>query len=193
MTNPERKEMINIARKSACNIYELLDGLLEWSRAQSGRMEFIPSIINLHDTSSKVIQVLEQNAKNKKISIVNNLKETSSAYIDEKMFRTVLRNLIANAIKYTAKGGKINITSKKKQNEIEISVSDNGIGMTKEETAKLFRIEIHHTTLGTENESGTGIGLILCKELVEKNNGKIWVESKFGEGSTFKLTMPINA
>ena len=192
MSDPERKEMIHIARKSAGNIYELLDGLLEWSLAKSGRMEFVPAIINLYDTSSQVIQILEQNAKSKNIGINNNLKENSTAYIDEKMYRTVLRNLIANAIKFTSKGGEINITSKKTKGKIEISVSDNGIGMTKEETEKLFRIEIHHTTLGTENESGTGVGLILCKELVEQNKGKIWVESEFGEGSTFKFTIPIN-
>ncbi len=193
MTDPERKEMIHVARKSANNIYELLEGLLEWSRAKTGRMEFTPSIINLHETSLHVIQVLEQNAKNKNIRILNNLGNNSSAYIDEKMYRTVLRNLIANAIKFTAKGGEINISSKIKKGQIEISVSDNGIGMTSEETNKLFRIEIHHTTLGTENESGTGVGLILCKELVEKNKGKIWVESEFGNGSIFKFTLPVKA
>ncbi|MCF6271025.1 MAG: PAS domain S-box protein [Melioribacteraceae bacterium] len=190
MDNLERKELIRITRNCAKNIYELLDGLLEWSRAKSGRMDFTPSVINLHDASLQVIHVLIQNAKNKNINLVNIIESDSTAYVDEKMFRTILRNLVANAIKFTTKGGEIIISSKTLRDKIEISVSDNGIGMSSEQIDKLFRIEICHTTLGTDSESGTGVGLILCKELVEINTGNIWVESELGKGSSFKFTLP---
>jgi PAS domain S-box-containing protein len=191
MDDTERKEMIHVARNSSKNIYQLLDGLLEWSRAKSGRMEYLPLNINLKETSDQGILILIQNAKNKNIKVINNIKLNSFAYADEIMFKTILRNLITNAIKFTQSNGEIIIDSNVINDKIEISVLDNGIGMTEADVNKLFRIDVHHTTVGTENESGTGIGLILCKELVEKHGGEIWVESELGKGSCFRFTLPI--
>ncbi len=188
----ERKEMIRISRNSATNIYELLDGLLEWSRAKSGRMSFTPTIVNINDINNHVMLVLIQNAKNKNITITNKINGNFTAFADEMMLRTILRNLISNAIKFTPKNGKIIVSAKTKENEVEISIKDNGIGISENDIKKLFRIDIHHTTIGTSNESGTGVGLILCKELVNKNGGKIWVESEFGKGSNFIFTLPLN-
>lgn len=191
MDDTERKEMIHVARNSSKNIYQLLDGLLEWSRAKSGRMEYLPLNINLKETSDQGILILIQNAKNKNIKVVNNIKSNTFAYADEIMFKTILRNLITNAIKFTQNNGEIIIDSNVNNDKIEISVLDNGIGMTEADVNKLFRIDVHHTTVGTENESGTGIGLILCKELVDQHGGEIWVESEQEKGSCFRFTLPI--
>ena len=111
---------------------------------------------------------------------------------DRNMIKTVLRNLISNAIKFTPKNGKVGVNALTNDKYIEIAVSDNGIGMTKEIISKLFRIDSNHLTRGTENEKGTGLGLFLCKEFVEKHGGKIWVESEPGKGSIFKLFLPLD-
>ncbi len=189
----EIKEMIHVARSSATNIYELLDGLLEWSRAKSGRMDFSPSVINIHNITTSVIDTLTHNAKRKNIDLVCSIKTDSIAFADEIMVLTIIRNLITNAIKFTQQNGKIVVSSKTNKYEVEISVLDNGIGISEEDINKLFKIEIHHTTIGTFNEAGTGVGLILCKELVNKNGGKIWVESELEKGSNFKFTLPLKS
>ena len=108
------------------------------------------------------------------------------------MLRTVLRNLISNAIKFTNTGGHVNIKSILKNNHVEISISDNGIGMNEEKHKFLFEIISNTTTLGTANENGSGLGLVLCKEFVNKNGGTIWAESEEGKGSCFKFTLPLN-
>ncbi len=107
------------------------------------------------------------------------------------MINTVLRNLLSNAIKFTSNNGEINIFTKIVDSEVLIQIQDSGIGMTEEVQRKLFLIEEHHTTLGTEGEKGTGLGLVLCKELIEKNNGKLWVESEVRVGTTFSFTLPL--
>ena len=193
METNEIKEMIHIARRSATNIYELLDGLLEWSRAKSGRMDFSPSTMDIKEVTNQAIEILTHNAKRKNITLSCNIKNESFVFADEIMVLTVIRNLIANAIKFTSKNGWVVVSSEIKETEMEISVLDNGIGISPEDIKKLFRIEIHHTTIGTSNETGTGVGLILCKELVNKNGGKIWVESELEKGSNFKFTLPLKS
>ena len=190
LSDKEKKEMIHVGRNSSKNIFQLLDGLLEWSRLTIGRMEFSPGNINLEELSTQTILLLSQNAKSKSIKFINEINGNHLVFADSKMLRTVLINLITNAIKFTPKGGKITLSSQIIDNLIEISVSDNGIGMRQSDLLKLFRIDVHHTTSGTESETGTGIGLILCKELVDKNGGTIWAESEIGKGSTFKFTIP---
>jgi signal transduction histidine kinase len=111
---------------------------------------------------------------------------------DKNMVKTILRNLISNAIKFTNKNGSVNAGASVTVNNVEISVCDSGIGMTEETMAKLFRLDANLSTHGTENEKGTGLGLILCREFVEKHGGKIWVESEPGKGSTFKFIIPFN-
>ncbi len=190
MDTQERKEMIKIARSSANNIYELLEGLLEWSLASSNRLEFSPSKINLCEIVNSVMFVLNHTAINKNITILNKIQKNISVFADEKMVNTILRNLISNGIKFTPRNGEIVISANILDNQIEISVSDNGIGMSPDEINRLFKIEVYHTTLGTESESGTGVGLILCKELVNTNGGNIWIESKKGIGSRLIFTLP---
>ena len=190
LTSEDVKEMIHVLRNSSVKVFALLEGLLDWARTQTDRMKYEFKSIDLFDTSIKIIDLLQTSALNKNILLKNGVKENTLVFADEKATETVLRNLIANAIKFTQPDGIIKVESKRKQTEIAISVSDNGIGMSEEDTNKLFKIEVHHTTIGTNNETGTGVGLILCKELVEKQGGKIWVESELGKGSKFIFTLP---
>ncbi|MCB9249068.1 MAG: HAMP domain-containing histidine kinase [Ignavibacteriales bacterium] len=128
--------------------------------------------------------------KKKNISLEVNVDKNTIVYADKNTILTVIRNLFSNAIKFCKDGDVILIFSIKKNNNIEISVSDSGVGMSEEDLAKLFRIDVHHTSVGTAQERGTGLGLILCKELLVKNNGDIKVESVLGEGTTFTFTLP---
>jgi two-component system, sensor histidine kinase and response regulator len=137
-----------------------------------------------------VIEQLETSAKNKNITLEQNIGENTFAIADEKSVSTVFRNLISNAIKYTKPGGLIKIETIKKEDYIEITVEDNGIGINPETLKKLFTITEKVSEPGTANETGTGLGLILCKEFVENNNGKIWAESEPGKGSRFIFTLP---
>lgn len=171
-------------------ISDLLNNLLQWARSQSGRIEYSPEIIDMNNLAVETIRLLENGAKNKNITIINELKKHLYPYADPKMLKTVLRNLITNAIKFTQKSGQIRIKSRDISDYIEISVTDTGIGMSSEDMDKLFRIDVHHTTIGTSKEKGTGLGLIICKEFIDKNGGKIRVESKPGKGSAFIFTLP---
>ncbi|MBI9060316.1 MAG: PAS domain S-box protein [Labilibaculum sp.] len=190
LTSEEAKEMIQVVRESSTKAYELLEGLLEWAQTQTGRMEYIFENIDIHKSSTKIIDLLKTNAQNKNIFLKNGVKENTIVFADKRATETVLRNLITNAIKFTKPDGIIKVEAEDRDNEIAISVTDSGIGMSEEDRNNLFKIEVHHTTVGTNNEAGTGVGLILCKELVEKHGGKIWVESELGVGSKFIFTLP---
>ncbi len=191
LSEEEKRESINLINNSSIKVYSLIEGLLEWSRAQTGRLEFNPENIILNDLLEEVRDLLNQNAKSKNISILSKIEKGTVVLADPYMLSTVLRNLISNAIKFTFPKGEIEIFSGREKDFIKITVADNGIGMNEANKNKLFRIESHHTTAGTNNEIGTGVGLILCKELIEKHNGKIWVESELGVGSKFIFTLPI--
>ena len=123
--------------------------------------------------------------------LVNEMNSSVEVYADRKMVETILRNLISNAIKYTPAGGEVSISAEKNDEKVEIAISDSGIGISPEQIATLFKIDEHQNGTGPDKETGTGIGLILCKEFVNKNNGKIWVESRMGEGSKFIFSLPV--
>jgi PAS domain S-box-containing protein len=182
--------IVNQINSSAKNSYNLLEDLLTWARLHSGRMPFEPQNLNFSSICRNVIENLKQNANSKNISVSYVSSEDIIISADLFMINTVLRNLLSNAIKFTNMGGKVKISAKQTELEITISVSDNGIGISREEQKKLFDISRIHTTKGTSNESGTGLGLLLCKEFVEKHKGKIQVESERGKGSNFKITLP---
>ncbi len=169
----------------------LLSNLLEWARAQSGRMEFKPEDINLRALSEEPIGLLMQAAHQKSIKIKNGIADNITIFGDKSMIATVIRNLISNAVKFTNTGGEINISSELLNNECIISVRDNGIGISQDRIDKLFRIDQSESTAGTAKESGTGLGLILCREFVEKHDGKIWVESIEGKGASFSFSIPL--
>lgn len=186
------KEFITILRDTSKHSYALLENLLEWSRSQTGKLEITPETIQLNELFKDNIDLLSNNAAGKKIKLINNIDPDATAFADSNMIRTVIRNLISNAIKYSNEDGSITGTSKIAGKFVEISVTDTGIGIEQENIDKLFKIDINYSTAGTASESGTGLGLILCKEFVSKNGGKIWIESEPGKGSSFTFTLPIN-
>ena len=187
----EVKVIAEIIHNSSLRAMDLLSNLLEWSRTQTGRMEIIPEDFDFKDVVDEVQKLLNEAALHKSINITKDLIENGWVFADRKMINTVTRNLVSNAIKFTNTGGKINISTMKKNNEMVVTVTDNGVGIKDEMISRLFIISKNNSTPGTENEEGTGLGLILCKEFVEKNNGKIWVESSVGNGSSFHFTIPI--
>jgi two-component system sensor histidine kinase/response regulator len=184
------KEFIGILHDTSKQSYNLLENLLEWSRSQTGRMQMDATSLDIHDMIVENINLLANLAGKKKIILHNDSQPGSHVMADSNMMHTVIRNLISNAIKYTHEGGSIVIDSVLKQDNYEISIADNGIGIKPENIAKLFRIDVNYSTHGTADETGTGLGLVLCKEFVTRNGGKIWVESEFGKGSTFRFTLP---
>jgi PAS domain S-box-containing protein len=190
--NFEEIQEISVSMKeSATNIYSLLENLLEWSRLQRGIMEFIPEKFNLKKEIQECTQVLNESARKKEIEIEYSVPEDIELVADRHMFDTVTRNLVSNAIKFTPTGGKIQVGALNTNNEIEIHITDSGIGMPAELKNKLFHINEKTSRKGTEGEPSTGLGLLLCKEFIEKHNGEIWAESEAGHGSTFYFTVPL--
>ena len=183
-------DFIGSLKEVSANLFELLEGLLNWSRVQTGRMEYSPEVINLSDIIYNLNRMYKQSAQNKNIKLTTSIDGTGMVYADDNMINTVLRNLISNAIKFTNENGEVKVMLNDKDNHVLVSVVDDGIGIKDDDLHKLFRIDVHHTTTGTANEAGTGLGLILCKELVEKNGGIINVKSDVGTGTTFYFTLP---
>ena len=188
----ETKELLGIINASAKNTLVLLDNLLNWAKSQTGQINFKPEKVVLSPIIQEVFELSNSSAKNKNILLNYIQSEEIVVLADPNMIKTVLRNLISNAIKFTNSKGKIDLTALQNNNFIEIAVSDNGVGMSNETRKKLFDISTNITTKGTANEKGSGLGLILCKEFVEKHGGKIWIESEEGKGSDFKFTLPLN-
>ncbi len=179
-----------IILKSSGRAIELLMNLMDWARSQTGKMEFIPEYFQIVDFIEETTPLFDDIAGQKSISIRKNLSQGATVFADKTMISTVLRNLISNAIKFTNTGGEIVISVVNKTSELTVSVSDNGVGISKSALEKLFRLDENYSTTGTNNEQGTGLGLILCKEFIEKHGGKIWVESEVGKGSTFSFSLP---
>jgi PAS domain S-box-containing protein len=172
------------------NIYELINNLLEWSRLQTNRIEINLSSINLKTKTTEILELLQGNAHNKGIKISNTVEENLFVVTDGKILGSILQNLISNSIKFTNPGGEILIKSGFSNGFVEISVEDNGIGIEPEKIKKLFKIDTNFSTEGTKGEIGTGLGLILCKEFVDKLGGNISVQSELGKGSTFSFSLP---
>jgi len=168
--------------------YSLLDNLLKWSKSQTGKMEIIPEKLDLNDLVEETITLLNSQALNKHIMLENKVPQNIWAFADINMILTILRNLISNAIKFTNTDGKVIITGKQNEKHVKISIIDNGVGIEDSDIEKIFRIDIKHSTSGTSGERGTGLGIILCKEFIEKNNGELMVESNPGFGSKFSFT-----
>ncbi|MGE5430776.1 MAG: ATP-binding protein, partial [Syntrophomonadaceae bacterium] len=187
----EIKELSGAIYGSAKKVYGLLTNLLEWSRLQMGKIEYLPSDINLYEISEEILDLLLPNVSSKYINMKNEISSEINVFADQNMVSTILRNLISNAIKFTNAGGEITLSSGIKDQYAEIRVSDTGIGMSDEVLEKIFRIDSKHTSTGTSGEEGTGLGLILCKELIEKNKGCIRVESQAGRGTEFLFTLPL--
>jgi PAS domain S-box-containing protein len=187
----EIDDIANNIYKTARNTNNLLEDILMWARTQQGKIPFKPKKINFSEICRKMLEILNPGAYAKNITISYSVSDHTDVYADIDMLKTIMLNLVSNAIKFTYRGGAININAEENSGYVTISVLDNGIGIKSEDLTKLFDISEVITTKGTANESGTGLGLLLCKEFVEKHGGKIWVESKAGEGSDFKFSLPI--
>jgi two-component system sensor histidine kinase/response regulator len=189
-TPDKLKEFIGILHETSKQSYALLENLLEWSRSQTGRLQMKTEPIDLYVIAEENIDLLSSLAAKKKITLNNNIQVSSNILADANMIRTVIRNLVSNAIKYTRENGTITVGASRKNDSYEVSIADTGIGIKPENLEKLFRIDVNYSTRGTADEGGTGLGLILCKEFVVRNGGTIWVESEYGKGSAFKFTLP---
>lgn len=187
-----RKFALNI-HQSTNNIFRLLQNLLEWSRSQTGRLNFSPAVVEYQRILDNSLSVLRSMADQKNIVIKAENDPELEIFADPSMIETVLRNLIGNAIKFTPEGGQIEVSAKRENGQILVSVSDTGIGITEEDSKNLFLIDSKVKRKGTNNEDGSGLGLILCQEFVDKHDGKIWVESTLGKGSAFTFSIPAKA
>lgn len=175
------------------NTYKLLQNLLDWARVQTSQIKYEPELFNVKEIVDEVLEMQKDHSDSKKISVVNEVEDSSVVYADKSMLRTIVRNISSNAIKFTSEGGEVKLIAKPsetRENFLEFAIADNGIGMSEDKVSRLFTISEKVKTFGTAKEEGTGLGLILCKEFVEKNSGKIKVESKEGEGSCFTFELP---
>ena len=191
-TFKEIQKYSKIINEAAKNIHLLIENLLEWSRSQSGNIEFSPEEEKIYPVIEEIVKIFNIQAEKKNVRIDISVPKKTRAYFDRNLLSTILRNLINNAVKFTLRGGLINISCKSDTGEITVSVQDTGIGMTAEQINNLFELTGTIIMPGTSEEQGTGLGLILCKEFVDMHNGRIWAESKPGEGSTFHFTLPYN-
>ncbi|KYG72835.1 PAS domain-containing sensor histidine kinase [Roseivirga echinicomitans] len=191
--NEATQKPIDMINSIAKNTFSLLDNLLNWARTQSGELNLVPEKIILPVLIHEIIELNKPLARAKDITLNYTLTDDIELYTDENILRTVLRNLISNAIKFTHLGGNVNISANIKNHQVEVAVADSGVGMNQETLNKLFNLSTNATLPGTAREKGSGLGLVLCKEFVKKLNGDIWAESEVGKGSTFIFNLPLSA
>ena len=182
--------MAEIIHNAALLTFDLLENLLQWARAQTGRLQYKPQKFILSQLVENTIKLTESQAMNKQLTLINNIPENMVVFTDLNLLKTLFRNLINNAIKYTQPGGKVSVEAIKIPGFVQVTVSDTGVGIPPQGIEKLFRIDTLYSTAGTNNEKGTGLGLILCKEFVELQGGTLWVESELDKGSKFIFTIP---
>lgn len=191
LNEDQRLDYIKLVNSSSNSAFKLLEHLLEWARLQRGLIGIQKEVLNLRELVNESTEPYLSNAFKKEISVVNNIPENILITADANSIKTVIRNLFNNAIKYTPNGGLVEFSALQIGNITEVSIKDTGIGMGQSTISKLFRIEESQSRPGTNNETGTGLGLIICKELITKNDGNIWVESELGKGTVFKFSIPI--
>lgn len=183
------KDYIKDLSNSSKQLLSLMENLLLWARAQTGKISFEPSNFDLYEVAFNALYINKPIASAKGISIENNIQPDTIVTGDMNMLNTVFRNIISNAVKFSNANTTIYINCKQLDDSIEVEVKDSGIGISSERIEKLFSVEHIYSTGGTDNESGTGLGLVLCKEFIEKHKGKIWVVSEPGKGSSFFFTI----
>jgi PAS domain S-box-containing protein len=190
MSDDQIIQYLKMIRTTTKDVYRLIENLLDWSRLQSGRMEYKTEKLDLFHLSESVINLINPTASKKNLQLISSVPQRSYVFADMNMLNSVLQNLVSNAVKFTNDSGVIAISSLEKNDSMEITVADNGVGMREKDLVKLFKIDEHFSTKGTKDESGTGLGLLLCKELIEKHGGTISVESELGKGTKFHFTIP---
>jgi signal transduction histidine kinase len=190
LDDESRRRYCRMISEGASQGLELLNQLLSWAKSQSGKIHWEPRRFNLKSIVDEEIGLLSGLATNKQIDLKARIDEDTEVFADPQMISTVVRNFLSNSIKFTPPGGSVLLAADPRSGFVEVAVSDTGIGIKKAELEKLFRIDVHYSTKGTNDEMGNGLGLLLCKEFVEKHNSRISVESEPGRGSTFKFTLP---
>ncbi|MCX6221183.1 MAG: ATP-binding protein [Bacteroidia bacterium] len=194
LTHKELHEMAIILEKSAANLFHLLENLLNWSRMQQGQIPFNPIGVQLLTVVEESITIILEQAKIKGVEITVGISDDLSVLAENYMLQTVIRNLVSNALKFTHKGGKVTISASAGEDKnVVVAINDTGIGMSRDMVDNLFQLHVQTGRPGTDGEPSSGLGLVLCKEFIEKNGGKLWVESEVGRGSTFYFTIPLNA
>ncbi|MBN1598876.1 MAG: hypothetical protein JW894_11335 [Bacteroidales bacterium] len=191
LDNKKRELYIRSIKDSAKKTYDLLENLLEWSRSQSSQYIPKPEKISIDEILTNNLILLKDHYSRKDITVISEIDKDSEAFSDKNMVDTIIRNLITNAIKFTPSGGLVTISCQQANNQIIISVKDNGVGIPGNIADQIFNIDSSYHTKGTAGETGTGLGLILCKEFIEKNGGTIWMESEENKGSIFSFTLPV--
>jgi signal transduction histidine kinase len=184
---------VNQINSTAQNTSNFLEDLLIWAKTQQGSISFKPQLVKLRDLCLGTIEILVPNARAKNITLNYSVTNEIDIFADVDMLKTILRNLVSNAIKFTNNSGKIEITAEKNPANVKITVSDTGVGISEKNLVKLFDIKEVLSTKGTAGEQGSGLGLLICKEFVEAHGGKIWVESTPGEGTSFHFIIPSNS
>jgi len=192
--NGDRDECVEnsqIVHQLTKRILNLLQNLLVWSRMQKGKMKYTPKLTQIEELVSNTMMIVAPIAQNKEIHLDWDVNDSITVSIDSNMIGSVLQNLVTNAIKFTERGGNVNVSAILESDNLNFTVSDTGIGMNDDQINKLFRLDKSSSSRGTDDESGTGLGLIICKEFIEAHRGKIWVESVLGKGSNFCFTIPV--
>jgi signal transduction histidine kinase len=190
-SDKKKLETAEMLHNSSKKLYAFLENLLNWARVQRGEIEYKPEEHNLFEIAAEVIYLFKPKAEQNGVIIKNYINEDTTVFCDSNMINTILRNLVSNAINFTEKYGMVTIDAIVRKDEVTILVSDTGVGISQANMKKLLKIDSKHIGTNVSGEKGTGLGLILCKEFVEKHNGKIWIESEFGKGSKFYFTIPI--
>ena len=190
-TDEEKKKFILSIKESSESTYALLEKLFAWSLSQSGGIKAYPQKIDLKEIADNKLNLLKNIAASKNITLINKIDPNTFAFADIQMVKTVILNLLNNALKFTHKDGNIIIDNCLNNGFVQISVMDNGVGIPSSCIENLFKVNLTYSTLGTSNEKGTGLGLIICKDFVENNGGKIWVDSILDKGSKFSFTLPV--
>jgi len=183
------KVFIEQIYKFSSNAYALLENLLQWARSQTGKLKLAKNLYNLKDVVEDNVDLLNGNARQKNIKI-SYPEHSAYWHFDVNMISTVMRNLISNAIKFTEENGIIDINYEERNQKLYVSITDTGVGIAKKDANRLFKLDVNPSTIGTSDEKGTGLGLILCNEFISRHGGEIWVESEPGEGSIFKFYLP---
>jgi PAS domain S-box-containing protein len=193
ITPEKQQEFLNMIHASTQSAYELLENLLDWARTQTKKLNFNPVRLQLRDLAGEVISLQSLQASVKNITLVNDIESDTLVYADRNMLNTVIRNIVGNAVKYTREGGRVSLSARKNSTNVELMITDNGIGISESERTSLFDLERMNSSAGTSGETGTGLGLIVCHEFMKLNHGQIRVDSEPGKGSTFTLTLPVKA
>jgi two-component system sensor histidine kinase/response regulator len=191
--SPEMMDSLQSANEISEQLFSLLDNLLKWTRSQLGKLEAVPHSIHLAELTEGVIEVLSivAAAKNITIKLSSVPVEETEIFVDIDMIKMAIRNLLSNAIKFSHSGSEINIVITSANEEVCLEVIDQGVGISEEDQCNLMGVGTHFTTYGTEHESGSGLGLLLVKEFIKLNNGRLFFSSKEGQGSTFGFTLPV--